>query len=157
MEEEEQIAKLKTMLTSVVDKTYAETPSLMEHKGMEQAIAFRIGLYLQGELNNSDFQDVCLDCEYNKLIDRPKITPNYPNGIRPDLIIHRRGDHAKNLLAVEIKGWWNKDHKDDFGKLVDLTSREYDYQYMLGVFIDLQKEVALYRYFRSGAEETADE
>ena len=153
MRNTQEVEELKDLLKGSVDKVYEETPSLFTHKGIEQAIVFRVGVYLQEALKESSFSNLQLDSEYNKSLDRPKRTPNYKDGIRPDLLIHQRGDHSNNKLAVEFKGWWNDDHGDDISKLKDLTSPEYDYKYSLGIFVDLQPSKAIYRFFQHGKEE----
>lgn len=149
----EQIYPLVKLLKNAVDKMYQEEPSLTKHKGIEQAMVFRIGVCLHETLKETEFAEHNLDCEYNKNLDQAKSTVNYPNGIRPDLLIHKRGKHNDNVLAVEFKGWWNNNEDTDIQKLKDLTHPDYDYRYSLGVFVKLKGENADYRYFRNGAEQ----
>ncbi len=147
----EETEQLKSCLLKAVSQVYAEQPSLMVHKGIEQAIVFRVGVYLQEIIqHDKKLSALNLDCEYNKVLDAPKNTPNYPNGIRPDLLLHKRGTHSNNKLAVEFKGWWNTDNDDDIAKLEDLTNPEYDYKYLLGVFVLLNEDKPKYIYFIDG-------
>lgn len=70
------------------------------------------------------------------------ITQNFPKGIRPDIIVHKRtGNYDDNLLAIEFKMHPNK-HGEDRGtqKLKDLTSESGQYRYKLGIFIRIKKE-----------------
>jgi len=142
---DEQIEKLVKLLKDAVDKMYKENPSLTDHKGIEQAMVFRIGNYLHECLKETEFAEYNLDCEYNKNLDQEKSTVNYPNGIRPDLLIHKRGTHNDNVLAVEFKGWWNNNEDTDIQKLKDLTDPRDGYKYSLGVFVKLKGENADYR------------
>ena len=149
-----EVTALKNLLNEAVLKVYAERPSLFAQEGLEQAIAFRTGMYLHGLMNaDSAYADLNLDCEYNKSLDDVKRTPNYPNGIRPDILIHKRGNHVQNKIAVEFKGWWNRDRDDDIQKLKDLTNPEYDYKYILGCLVSLQKATPVYHFFIAGEEE----
>ena len=51
--------------------------------------------------------------EYNKCHGDIKRTKRFRNGLRPDLIIHRRDSNEENKLVAEFKGWWNNDVKND--------------------------------------------
>ena len=131
---------LKNFLEESIKEFYDKDSLISERKGMEQACVFRIGLYLQERLKKAKISDVVVDCEYNKNGDHPKKTLMFLEGIRPDLLVHKRGDNTKNLLAVEFKGWWNKSKNRDEEKLKSLTSPDEEYQYLLGAFVRLGKE-----------------
>ena len=145
------INNLKTLLQKSIDKAYNEEPSLFDKIGVEQAIVFRIGVYLHELLKkSSSLSSLHIDCEYNKLGDDPEAI-NYKK-IRPDIIVHERGKQDKNILAVEFKGYWNKDSKRDIEKLIALTNQEGGFRYKLGVFVKLGKKQAEYNYFQDGQE-----
>ena len=131
---------LKNFLEESIKEFYDKDSLLSERKGMEQACVFRIGLYLQERLKKAKISDVVVDCEYNKNGDDPKRTVMFVEGVRPDLLIHKRGDNTKNLLVVEFKGWWNKAKNRDEDKLKSLTSSKDVYHYLLGAFVRLGKE-----------------
>ena len=131
---------LKNFLEESIKEFYDKDSLLSERKGMEQACVFRIGLYLQERLKKAKISDVVVDCEYNKNGDHPKRTVMFVEGVRPDLLIHKRGDNTKNLLVVEFKGWWNKAKNRDEDKLKSLTSSKDVYHYLLGAFVRLGKE-----------------
>jgi hypothetical protein len=97
-------------------------------------------------------RDYNLDCEYNKNGDKSKITPRFPKGTRPDLILHKRTSNQHNLLVVEFKGWWSKKSGNDHQKLEDFTSLECGYQYRLGAYVVLGKENAEITYFKDGRQ-----
>lgn len=131
---------LKNFLEESIKEFYDKDSLLSERKGMEQACVFRIGLYLQERLKKAKISDVVVDCEYNKNGDHPKRTVMFVEGVRPDLLIHKRGDNTKNLLVVEFKGWWNRAKNRDEDKLKSLTSSKDVYHYLLGAFVRLGKE-----------------
>lgn len=131
---------LKNFLEESIKEFYDKDSLLSERKGMEQACVFRIGLYLQERLKKAKISDVVVDCEYNKNGDHPKRTVMFVEGVRPDLLIHKRGNNTKNLLVVEFKGWWNRAKNRDEDKLKSLTSSKDVYHYLLGAFVRLGKE-----------------
>jgi hypothetical protein len=132
-----------------VEQVYAEAPSLPQQSGLEQAIVFRVGVYFSRWLFSSEkYNTAHLDCEYNKSRDRQKITPNFENGIRPDMILHTRKNTENNILCIEFKGWWQTGHKKDRQKLRDLTRiGDPNFSYRLGLFVNLQRESAKITYF----------
>lgn len=151
----EEIEQLKSLLTSAVEAAYAEPSLLLEsnsgpRKGNEQSVAFRVGIHLYEILKGTQFAALHLDCEYNKHGDDPKKLDEL--AIRPDLLIHRRGDDDHNVLAVEFGGWWKKPAKveSDRDKLRKLTSQDFAYKYQLGVLVNLNPDDATYEYFRNG-------
>ena len=132
-------------LRRAIKEFYSKEKSLSKLKGVENSSVFRIGCYLRPliEIGN---KNITVDTEYNK---RGKAY----KGFVPDLIVHER-QTINNIMAVEFKGRWvnrdSKDIKDDFKKLIDITTNSYNYK--LGVFIYLNKETAEYKLFRNGKE-----
>ena len=148
---------LVTLLQSAISKVYNEDRFLLQfaigdRTGLEQAFVFRTGIYLNRLLRDTPYFDLDLDSEYNKNHGNAKISKRFPYGLRPDLIIHRRDSNEENKLAIEFKGWWNKDIKDDLRKLEDLTSPDDNYRYVIGVFVRIGLKEADYRYFINGKE-----
>lgn len=82
------------------------------------------------------FPDFDVDVEYNRHGVDPKRLPDLEacggDGDRlvyPDLIVHRRGDDGRNLLAVELKKSSNPTPRDcDLAKLRGLIE-DYGYSY----------------------------
>lgn len=144
---------LAKVLKDAVENVYKEKRFLLQFKkGLEQAFVFRVGLYLNEILKNSKYCNLDLDVEFNKSIGASKMLEEFPKGIRPDLLLHERGNHYNNKLAVEFKGYWNKIDKKDIRKLVGLTSQAGDYKYTLGVFVNIGKTEPTFRYFINGVE-----
>lgn len=112
----------------------------------EQAISYRLAFYLECLLRNkkvvTDDGPIVVDCEYNQhLFDHKKLRvlireaqPFLDAGraaipvqgsneavdfiVRPDVLVHKRGDDgATNLLVLEVKRWTNPDRKHDELKL----------------------------------------
>ena len=121
---------------------------LVEHVG-ERAIVFRLGIYLQKELNQSKFKEYNLDCEYNRNGTDVKKLPSFINGVYPDMIIHKRGSNDKNQTIIEFKGWWNQNQDTDISKIIEFVDQNGEYKYKEGYTILLaqnRNDVEVKRY-----------
>lgn len=150
-----EIEQLKHLLHSAVSAAYAEDDLLensdgQNRKGNEQTIAFRVGIHLHELLKRTNYSRLNLDCEYNKHGDDPKRIGE--ELIRPDLLIHLRGNDDQNILVVEFAGWWKsaEDLEKDKSKLEALTSPNGEYRYRLGILVEIKKEDPNYTYYRNG-------
>ena len=149
--------KLVQLLKTAVNSVYNEERFLFDYiegsrKGMEQSFVFRTGIYLNDLIKDTEFNGLDLDSEYNKNLNGVKGTDRYPDGIRPDLIIHKRASNEQNKLAVEFKGFWKRNIQKDINKLEDLTNPSGKYKYTIGIFVFIGKNNAIYRYIINGAE-----
>lgn len=149
--------KLVQLLKTAVNSVYKEDRFLFAYfdgsrKGMEQSFVFRTGIYLNDLMKDTEFKSLDLDSEYNKNLNEVKATSRYPDGIRPDLIIHERGSNNQNKLAVEFKGFWKRNIQKDINKLEDLTNPNGKYKYTIGIFVFIGEKNASYRYIINGAE-----
>lgn len=148
---QQQIEQLQGIITNSLENLYRIDSNLIERGGMEQSVAFRFAIYLNDFIREIDWlNELQLDIEYNKNGLNPKRTPRRPNGVRPDLIIHSRGDNDANTLIVEIKGWWNGESREvDRIKLEDFTHQDGEYKYGLGVFLELGRDNCEPQYYRN--------
>jgi len=97
-----------------------------------------------------------VDMEYN----RSGADMKRGNGalIRPDIIIHRRGevDGPCNLAVIEVKKGDDVRHQSDINRLVDMTkSRESggEFSYLIGVFLKISENgKATFLPFHNGRE-----
>ena len=105
----------------------------------ERATVFRLGHYIDSLMRQNDYlQKYDLDCEYNRDEYNQKCLPDFPNGVYPDLIIHKRGSNEYNILVIEVKTWWNPNVVRDLDKLRGLVSSEH-YRYRFGLSLTLEK------------------
>jgi len=143
---------LLALLEESITKCYQHDFILIE-RNMEQASVARIYYYMQDALNNDEkfvtFSNYNLDNEYNKNGEHVKTTPRHPNGTRPDITLHRRGNNGGNLMVLEFKSHNGGAPDDDFDKLEDFTTSGI-YDYCLGVSIRLIRGGAEYNYFQDG-------
>lgn len=153
----EEQAYLVEVLRNAIYAVYQEERFLLrftqgDREGLEQAFVFRTGIHLSNLLNGTPYAALDLDSEYNKNHGNAKTSRRFPNGLRPDLIIHRRDSNEDNKLVAEFKGWWNNDIENDIHKLQDLTDPNDNYNYLIGVFVQIGRTEATFRYFINGAE-----
>jgi len=153
----EEQAYLVDVLRNAINAVYQEERFLLrfaqgDREGLEQAFVFRAGIHLSNILEATPYAALDLDSEYNKNHGNAKTSRRFPNGLRPDLIIHRRDSNADNKLVAEFKGWWNNDIESDIQKLEDLTDSNDNYHYLIGVFVQIGRTEATFRYFINGAE-----
>lgn len=148
---------LVEVLRNAINAVYQEERFLLrfaqgDREGLEQAFVFRTGIHLSNLLNGTPYATLDLDSEYNKNHGNAKTSRRFPNGLRPDLIIHRRDSNEENKLVAEFKGYWNNDIDTDIRKLEDLTDPNDNYHYLIGVFVQINRTEATFRYFINGVE-----
>lgn len=153
----EEQAYLVDVLRNAINAVYQEERFLLrfaqgDREGLEQAFVFRTGVHLSNLLAGTAYEMLDLDSEYNKNHGNAKTSRRFPNGLRPDLIIHRRDSNAENKLVVEFKGYWKRSIWRDIRKLEDLTDPNDNYHYLIGVFVHIGRTEATFRYFINGAE-----
>ena len=117
---------------------------LLEKNVHEQTLSTRLACYLSSYYETQKWWNYNVDCEYNRNFNNPKILENISNknGVRPDIIIHKRWSNDDNLLVIEIKKdsnseiWsWNDDEK-----LKWFTSPDDVYQYKYWVYLVFDTE-----------------
>lgn len=124
---------LLILLRESVDTCYCNDNILIK-RGMEQASVARIYYYMQKALEQDErfakLSQYQLDCEYNKNGQKPKRTPRFKNGTRPDIILHNRMDEPcqDNVLILEfkpkLKNGSDSIPQRDKEKLEDFTDEE---------------------------------
>lgn len=135
MTEEEIIDQIELALSDLYEYEF----DLIEIRAEEEAISAQLICYLKPRFGSWN-----VDVEYNRDGKDPK---ENSDGVRifPDIIIHRRtpdreerNSPENNLVAIEVKGYWNpKDRGLDREKLIAMKER-YGYQYLFQ--IELKKE-----------------
>jgi hypothetical protein len=138
-------------LQDSINELYLNDRYIVDLK-MELACSAKVLHYMMNNVvSNQKFSSLKsydIDIEYGKDLKSKKTTVDHPNGIRPDLIIHRRGK-SDNLLAVEFK-MEHRDLSKDVSKLKELTSREQQYSYDLGILCVIESQSPAYLLFYGG-------
>lgn len=126
----------------------------------ERSIAHKFAGYLQRH-----FRGYCVDCEYNGNLQSEggrkviySLNSELSNvrataqiaptdlledemevlKVFPDIIVHHRGENAKNLLVIEIKKSTNRRyHQFDKDKLCAFTDINCEFKYYFGLFLEI--------------------
>lgn len=147
---EVQIEELQGIITNCTAVLYENDSDIIRRGGMEQSASFRFAVYLNDFIRGCNWlNNTQVDIEYNKNGLEPKKTPRRPNGVRPDIIVHNRGNNDRNVLVIEIKGWWNDERREaDIIKLEDFVDQDGEYKYGLGAFVELGEHDSYIQYFK---------
>src|SRR3989338_5979814 len=126
--------EVKSNIVSALSELYNYDFDLIKIKAEEESITAQLICYLKPRFNPWN-----VDVEYNR--DGKNIKRDSEgNQIFPDIIIHhrtpgqeKRNSPENNLVAIEIKGYWNlKDRGLDKVKLIDMKNY-YGYQYLFRI------------------------
>lgn len=139
----EHIDEFLSVLTIALDTLYYKDQYLINHESMrhtkdskhisELSISHKLGHYLALLITEYD-----VDCEYNRNVADKKSMGE--SRIRPDIIIHKRGNNEKNFVVIEIKPWWNRDDMiKDEDKLAYLTNQDNEFKYKYGLSLIIEQ------------------
>ena len=122
---------LESVIQRALTRLYNNDSYLLEYNLYEQCIAFRFGVYLQEELKHTIYRKYDLDAEYNKNMDCKKWLKSWPDGARPDFVLHKRGNNTPtNILIIELKkGKRPRVTKKDEEKIKEFMKYPYEYCY----------------------------
>lgn len=146
---------LLALVKESVEKCYSCDRTLIV-RTMEQATVARFYYYAQKAIEFDsrfiDLRNFNLDSEYYKNGLNLKKTESHQHGTRPDVILHKRESNSDNLIIAEFKTMGrnqNNEFLNDFKKLKDFT-KDPQYYYFLGVFIELKVDRPSFTYFQDG-------
>ena len=101
-------------MRNALSKIEKKHPELLQLKAHELTLVAHLFCYLRGR-----FRDYSVDMEYNR--QGSEGVPKKLKGrrVRPDLIVHVRGNDKGNLLVVECKksNWNRTDKKENIARL----------------------------------------
>ena len=151
------------MVEGALSNMYRDNWFFFEHRVGEWTISSEFH-YIMKVLYASRFVEYDMDAEYNlmTLVDdcvaQKTIVDDRgrPLKIRPDFIIHKRGNPLGNFLCVELKRRSGKRIKHDFLKLERLTGinnavgLKYVSNYMFGVSVLMLKRTIKCRWYVGG-------
>jgi hypothetical protein len=113
---------------------------LLDYDAGERSITHRLGLYLEPLFPEWD-----VDCEYNRnghdpktvtLPDRSDPRVKRQTSTYPDIIIHRRGSNAHNLLIIEAKKTWCSPVAHAFDRQ-KVEAYAHDLNYQFGIVLKI--------------------
>lgn len=137
-----QTAEIKGAIASALERVYSQDFLLIQNRAHERSIAFRFGFYFYEIIEFTSFGndiELTIDFDYNRNGEGVKDMEGFSlsHGVYPDIILHRRGFNNRNVVALEFKGHWTANGRDE-EKLIGFTHpKRNNYQYGLGLFIRL--------------------
>ena len=146
--------QVRQALSSAIEAIQKEVRPLEYSRVNERSIAHRLTVHMEPYF----CEGWNVDCEYDRdgqiqktltgISDCRKTTTDL---ILPDIIVHHRNSegHHHNLLVIEIK---KDDERDpcDQRKLELLTNQEGQYQYQLGLYINIDGGKFFCTWYRQG-------
>jgi len=156
----EEISEIQLKVEAAIKKLIRKDAHLLDKNLNERCITHKLAIYL-----SNHFKGYHVDCEYNGnvyspdgrksvFLTSPRIYAEKNSGsidenlteeltarfIYPDIIVHERGELARNLCVIEVKKSQSKVNEDyDIKKLKNFTdsSLEKGLQYDVGFFVVL--------------------
>lgn len=89
---------------------YAQQKDLIDERANELNIVGHLAPRLRLKFPEWD-----IDTDYNRegpLGNRITKTDVEGSALKPDIIFHQRGEDGVNLVAIQVKGYWNKDSRE---------------------------------------------
>lgn len=101
---------VRSLINDACNELYKSRRYLIDENAHEIDIAGHLAEILRVMLPEWN-----VDTDYNRegpLESRTSKTDLNGNKLKPDIIIHKRGPNGENLVAIEIKGYWNKEPRE---------------------------------------------
>ena len=102
-------------------------PELIRNRTHERTIATHLAHYLK-----LLFEDWDIDTEYNREGDNGKSKQDYAGELLlPDIIIHKREPLLRdNLVAIQVKGFWNNEDRAKDEADLSKLKKKYKYSFL---------------------------
>lgn len=120
---------IENRIMEACEHLYANGKHLLAEKAHERNIVARFLLPPLVEL----FPDWDVDPEYNRegeVEDRQAKTDDEGNRLLPDLIIHKYGPAGPNLVAIEVKGYWNPENRKEDEESLRRIQKKHGYIFL---------------------------
>jgi hypothetical protein len=122
MNEEE----VRALIQAACARLYRRHRTLIDFRAHERTIAGRLAGYLELLFDGWD-----VDADYNREGNAGDPKHDEQGLIVPDIIIHRRGQRrGANLVAMEMKGYWNREDRGIDEEQLRRMAAEYGYQFL---------------------------
>ncbi|MCP6718726.1 MAG: hypothetical protein KJI71_00655 [Patescibacteria group bacterium] len=144
-------AELENIINCCLQKLRRLDRYLLDEEVNERTITHKLAEYLQQHIPEFN-----VDCEYNrfkrrdiedivKRLELPTDNNNWDDTklspVIPDINIHERGPHGKNILVIEVKKSSSSSSETvDRNKLIAFTTEPLNYELGLFLKIDLDNE-----------------
>lgn len=125
---------LENYIKQAMEELYQEDFILLKDNVSERCLVYNFARRLEKILDQTEYKELNIDLEYNRNCSMIKSLKNQ-KVTYPDLILHERGNNAKNTIAIEFKKWNNKNHKILEKDRKKLKGFKYEYGYKLCLLI----------------------
>lgn len=107
-------ADIKALILDACSELYESNDRLIAEGASETNLTGRLTEMLRTRFDGWD-----VDFEYQRegsIDDRDIKTDLAGEKLKPDIVVHERGPDGTNLVAIEVKGWWNPEPrwKDEY-------------------------------------------
>jgi hypothetical protein len=136
--------EIKCRVKDAIDLFYRNDSHLIVISANERSCTHKVAEYLQRL-----FPLYNVDCEYNRHKSDPKRAPD-DQLIIPDIVIHKRGSDADNVLVIETKK--DMQSEEDIRKVKALTKSSGDYCYQLGSHLIFYSDRYEQHWYKDGKE-----
>lgn len=118
-----------SLIIPALEKLIEKDIKLINLEPWEECINHRLAVYLEQILRTLDVFSYHVDMEYDKRLDGEKdiCVDGEKINIRPDILIHERGEMDNNLLVIEAKKGYPLKH--DLDKIRGLMDADYHYDF----------------------------
>lgn len=102
---------IEKLINDACTELYDESKTLIDESANELDI---VG-YLTPKLREK-FAGWDVDTDYNRegqKNERRSKTDIYGKSLKPDVVIHKYGPDGSNLAAIEVKGYWNREPREE--------------------------------------------
>ncbi|MDP2331839.1 MAG: hypothetical protein Q8M19_14205 [Reyranella sp.] len=121
-------------ISRACSQLYAEQRRLIANSALEDGIVGRLARYLDPLFPGWD-----VDAHYNREGAGRKSKQDGMGLIIPDIVIHTAGVKAgPNLVAIEVKGYWNTEDREEDETNLKRLAAEYGYEFLFRV--ELRRE-----------------
>lgn len=127
--------QIESIILAACRSLYKKDYLLIKSKTNERTIAAQLAFYLKPYFKGFD-----VDPKYNREGDSgdPKRSMSEELLI-PDIIVHKRGDIKEhNLLAIQVKGYWNKEDRSKDSKDLRKLKEKYNYHFLYRIELKLK-------------------
>lgn len=107
---------------------YRDAKHLLDEGANERDIVSYIVPLLRGK-----YCEYQVDSEYNRegaIGHRIPKTDSDGNRIIPDIVVHKHGPEGQNLVAIEVKGYWNHEPRQQDEDLLRRLQVKHNYKYL---------------------------
>lgn len=131
-------ADIEELLNYAIQKLKANDSELLDLGVSERALMFHLGRYICEKVP----PDLSVDCEYNRQLKDKKqllylkreLELEQEHDVFPDILIHQRNSHDRNVLVLEIKKY-REELGTDIRKLKAFKAPPYEYDFAVQMVI----------------------